>query len=72
MIKSLAHKAEAFNNYCDVVNMETVGTSIQEACFDIQIQFVDFFTAAIKSIHGDDEGPLYRPRLPSPLNQSSS
>ncbi|CAG9981265.1 unnamed protein product [Clonostachys byssicola] len=48
MVKSLALKAESFNHYCTRINILTC--SIKEVCFDIQHQFVDFFTIAIKEI----------------------
>lgn len=58
MIKSLAHKAEAFNGYCD--DAQVVGNSMKEACFDMQTLFVDFFTASINYIHRADEVPGHR------------
>lgn len=71
MIKSLAHRAEAFNRYCG--DAEIVSHVIQEACFDMQIQFSDFFTDAIKYIHGVDENFFYR-KFPSlaPIKSSTS
>lgn len=45
MVKSFAHKAEAFNGYCN--EAQVIGNLVKEACFDIQILFVDFFTASI-------------------------
>ncbi|CAG9956535.1 unnamed protein product, partial [Clonostachys rosea f. rosea IK726] len=48
MVKSLALKAESFNHYCTRTNIVT--SSIKEVCFDIQHQFVEFFTVAIKEI----------------------
>jgi hypothetical protein len=58
MIKSLAHKAEAFNGYCH--EAQVVGNPVKEACIDMQILFVDFFTASIHYIHGADEVPRHR------------
>lgn len=58
MIKSLAHKAEAFNGYCNQAHL--VGNLVKEACFDMQILFLDFFTASINYIHGAGEIPRHR------------
>lgn len=57
MVKSLAHKAEAFNSYCDAVL--AVGNPIKEACFDMQILLVEFFTVLINYIHGAGEAPQH-------------
>lgn len=48
MVKSLALKAESFNRHC--VRTSIVTSSIKEVCFDIQYQFVDFFTITINEI----------------------
>lgn len=48
MVKSLALKAESFNHYCTRTSIVT--SSVKEVCFDIQCQFVDFFTSAINEI----------------------
>lgn len=58
MIKSLAHRAEAFNRYCG--DAASVSRVIQEACFDMQIQFAGFFTDAINLIHGAGGEDIYR------------
>lgn len=57
MLKSLAHKAEAFNGYCNEV--QVVGNPVKEACFDMQVLFVDFFIASINYIHGAGEVPRH-------------
>ncbi|KAL3952370.1 hypothetical protein ACCO45_012313 [Purpureocillium lilacinum] len=59
MVKSLAHKAEAFNGYCK--NNQAVDDPAKEACFDMQILFIEFFTASINFIHG--AGDLERHRI---------
>lgn len=53
MLKSLGYKAEAFGGYC-AASREALA-SMKEACFDIQIQLVGFFTSAVKSIRGEEE-----------------
>lgn len=58
MVKSLALKTEAFNGYCN--EAQVVGNSVKEACFDMQILFVDFFTASINYIQGAGEVPAKR------------
>lgn len=56
MLKSLGYKAEAFNGYytASPQNLDQV----KEACFDIQIQLVEFFTSAVKSMRGEEETEL--------------
>ncbi|KAF2963290.1 hypothetical protein GQX73_g10280 [Xylaria multiplex] len=49
LVKSLAHKAEAFNSYTSEAHV--VGNLVKETCFDIQILFVEFLTASILYIH---------------------
>ncbi|OJJ42592.1 hypothetical protein ASPZODRAFT_125317 [Penicilliopsis zonata CBS 506.65] len=53
MLKSLGYKAEAFISYYAVCkdNRE----QIKEACFDIQVQLVEFFTGAVKSMRGEED-----------------
>lgn len=53
MIRSLAYKVEGFNQYCKRCHSMT--NAVNEVCFDIQLQFVSFFTASIKLIHGAGE-----------------
>ncbi|KAJ4313469.1 hypothetical protein N0V84_009394 [Fusarium piperis] len=53
MLKSLGYKAEAFKGYCAA--SREVLASMKEACFDIQIQLVEFFTSAVKSMRGEEE-----------------
>ena len=48
MIKSLVLKAETFNNYCTIIH--EASDLVRDVCFDIQLQFVEFFTASIKRI----------------------
>ncbi|KAK8013187.1 NB-ARC and TPR domain protein [Apiospora marii] len=53
MIKSFAHRAEAFNSHTS--DSHVVGNLVKESCFDIQVLFVDFFVAAVIYVHGADE-----------------
>lgn len=48
MIKSLAFRAETFNGYC--ARSSVVENTIKEVCFDMQLQFAEFFTTSIKHI----------------------
>ena len=57
MLKSLGYKAEAFKGYY-TMSRENLD-QIKEACFDIQIQLVEFFTSAVKSMRGEGEGTNY-------------
>ncbi|KAK1826926.1 NB-ARC [Podospora conica] len=63
MLKSLSYKAEAFKVYHAVVSQDDL-LSMKEACFDIQVQLVGFFTNAVRCIRGGEEeewgsGALY-------------
>lgn len=53
MLKSLGYKAEAFKGYY-AMSRENLD-QMKEACFDIQIQLVEFFTSVIKSMRGEEE-----------------
>lgn len=57
MLKSVGYKAEAFNGYHAVCRENL--DQIKEACFDIQIQLVEFFTGAVKSMRGDEKETRY-------------
>jgi hypothetical protein len=57
MLKSLSYKAEAFKRYY-TMSRENLD-QIKEACFDIQIQLVEFFTSAVKSMRGEEEETRY-------------
>ncbi|KAK0747419.1 pfs domain-containing protein [Apiosordaria backusii] len=57
MVKSLAHKAEAFNGICR--HAPVISNNMKEACFDMQIQLLDFFSSSIKRIHDANEGGPY-------------
>lgn len=61
MVKSLIYKAETFNGYYKKASI--METPVKEACFDMQVLFVDFFTSSIKYIHGDDEVSSERKQL---------
>lgn len=56
MLKSLGYKVEVFKGYY-VVSQEDL-PSMKQACFDIQVQLVRFFTSAVKSIRGGEEEGL--------------
>lgn len=57
MLKSLGYKAEAFKGYY-TVSRENLD-QLKEACFDIQVQLVEFFTSVIKSMRGEEEETNY-------------
>lgn len=57
MLKSLGYKAEAFKGYYTGSRKNL--DQIKEACFDIQIQLVEFFTSAVKSMRGEEEETRY-------------
>ncbi|KAK0711755.1 hypothetical protein B0H67DRAFT_647103 [Lasiosphaeris hirsuta] len=57
MLKSLGHKAEAFNGICR--QAPVISNNVKEACFDMQIQLLDFFSSSIKRIHDANEGGAY-------------
>ncbi|KID94053.1 pfs domain-containing protein, partial [Metarhizium majus ARSEF 297] len=71
MVKSLAHKAEAFNRFGH--DVQVVSNPIKEACFDMQMLLVEFFTVSISYIHQAGDVPLhhggspYRRESGSPL-----
>ncbi len=58
MIKSLGHKAEVFNGFCNEVDV--LSNPVKEACFDMQIRFLDFFTASIQYLHSTDDDLPHR------------
>ncbi|GFF21642.1 hypothetical protein ATEIFO6365_0015021400 [Aspergillus terreus] len=53
MLKSLGYKVEAFMAY--YVACRDKPEKMKEACFDIQIQLVEFFTTAVKSLRGEED-----------------
>lgn len=57
MLKSLGYKAEAFTGYYTASREDL--DQMKEACFDIQIQLVEFFTCAVKSMRGEEEKTKY-------------
>ncbi|KAL9103558.1 MAG: hypothetical protein Q9163_001396 [Psora crenata] len=61
MVKSLAHKAEAFNGYYN--EAQVVSNPMKEACFDMQNFFLDFFTDSIIYIHRAKAFPHPVPKL---------
>lgn len=67
MIKAIAHKAEAFNTYCASVSL--VSNPVKEACFDMQILFVEFFTHSIQCLHGTNERHLTRKLAPHVISK---
>ncbi|KAH8703633.1 pfs domain-containing protein [Talaromyces proteolyticus] len=62
MIKPLTQKAAAFNRYCK--NTQVVGNTVKEACFDMQVLFVNFFTDSINGLHAAGEGKKLQDRFP--------
>ncbi|KAI0435546.1 hypothetical protein F4803DRAFT_545208 [Xylaria telfairii] len=51
MIKQLILQAEAFNDFCDPkVDAEN---PIKEACFDMEVLYLDFHISCIRYLHGD-------------------
>ncbi|KAK0609961.1 hypothetical protein B0T17DRAFT_593821 [Bombardia bombarda] len=60
MVKALAHKAEVKNGYCGKPE-SIVNDMVKEACFDMQIQLLEFFTSSVNYVHnsgGKSEAPL--------------
>ena len=57
MIKSLGYKAEAFKGYYTASRESS--DQIKEACFDIQIQLVEFFASAVNCMRGEKGEPQY-------------
>ncbi|EFY88132.1 hypothetical protein MAC_05870 [Metarhizium acridum CQMa 102] len=53
MIKQLVYQAEAFNGLCS--SDAEMDNSIKEACFDMQVLYLDFLIASIEYIHGAGE-----------------
>ncbi|KAI0384927.1 hypothetical protein F5Y04DRAFT_276993 [Hypomontagnella monticulosa] len=51
MIQDLFYKAEEFNNLFNGIS-ET-GNVAKEICFDMQLQYLEFFITSIKHIHGE-------------------
>ncbi|TEY42388.1 hypothetical protein BOTCAL_0391g00040 [Botryotinia calthae] len=60
MLKSLGYKAESFKDY--YYSSKDKFDQIKEACFDIQIQLVEFFTSAVRSMRGEEEEKKYDER----------
>lgn len=58
MIKSLALKVEALNYYC--TRNPAMTSSTKEVCFEVQFQFVEFFTTSIKAIRTAGETMSFR------------
>ncbi|KAL7952428.1 hypothetical protein V8C34DRAFT_323297 [Trichoderma compactum] len=54
MLKSLGYKVEAFKRHYSASTQENAG-QVKEACFDMQVQLVQFFTIAVKSIRGEED-----------------
>ena len=51
MLKSLSYKAEAFKQYYYASSQDNLD-QVKEVCFDIQVQLVEFFMTAVKSMRG--------------------
>ncbi|KAK4060264.1 uncharacterized protein Triagg1_10814 [Trichoderma aggressivum f. europaeum] len=54
MLKSLGYKVEAFKRHYSASNQENAG-QVKEACFDMQVQLVQFFTVSVKSLRGEKD-----------------
>lgn len=54
MLKSLGYKVEAFKRHYSASTQENAA-QVKEACFDMQVQLVQFFTIAVKSIRGEGD-----------------
>lgn len=54
MLKSLGYKAEAFKRYYSTLSRDNLD-QVKEVCFDIQVQLLEFFTTAIKSMRGEED-----------------
>ncbi|EHK22215.1 uncharacterized protein TRIVIDRAFT_191059 [Trichoderma virens Gv29-8] len=60
MLESLGYKIEAFEQHYSASTSENAN-QVKEACFDIQVQLVQFFTTAVKSLRGkEDETHHYK------------
>jgi hypothetical protein len=54
MLKSLSYKVEAFKQHYSASTQENA-SQVREACFDMQVQMVQFFTTAVKSMRGEED-----------------
>lgn len=54
MLKSLGYKLEAFKWHYSRLTQENAG-QVKEACFDMQVKLVQFFTTAVKSLRGEED-----------------
>ncbi|KAL6695359.1 pfs domain-containing protein [Trichoderma pleuroticola] len=54
MLKSLGYKVEAFKRHYSASTPENAD-QVKEACFDIQVQLVQFFTTTVKSLRGRED-----------------
>ncbi|KAM0511972.1 hypothetical protein ACHAPE_009328 [Trichoderma viride] len=54
MLKSLGYKIEAFNQHYSASTEENAG-QVKEACFDMQVQLVQFFAAAVNIMRGEED-----------------
>ncbi|EME85066.1 uncharacterized protein MYCFIDRAFT_135445 [Pseudocercospora fijiensis CIRAD86] len=57
MIKSIGYKAEAFHERSNT--LQTVPDHMKEACFEMHVQLIKFFTSAVKCIRGEQIGSRY-------------
>ncbi|KAJ5184902.1 hypothetical protein N7472_009742 [Penicillium cf. griseofulvum] len=79
MIKSLAFKAEAFN--CYYTDCHVISNVMKEVCFDMQLQFANFFTSCIKHIRAAEsdgygyslveKGTRYQQRIQTQYEQAT-
>ncbi|PNP51317.1 hypothetical protein THARTR1_08074 [Trichoderma harzianum] len=54
MLKSLGYKVEAFKRHYSASTQENAD-QVKEACFDIQVRLVQFFTTTAKSLRGGED-----------------
>ncbi|KAM0470188.1 hypothetical protein ACHAPX_010074 [Trichoderma viride] len=54
MLKSLGYKVEAFKQHYSASTRENAGR-VKEACFDMQVQLVQFFTTAVNIMRGEED-----------------
>jgi hypothetical protein len=52
MLKSFGYKTEAFSKYYSASHPKDLG-QIKEACFEIQVQLVEFFSTAVTAMRGE-------------------
>jgi hypothetical protein len=66
VLKSIGYKADSFNS-C-VATLPVIPSQIKEACFDIQVQLLEFFVEAVKCIRGEEDDGRYGRSASNPSN----